>query len=37
MKWLSRIGTQASRLVSMELFRYIISPGFFVSVGFIGP
>jgi manganese transport protein len=36
MKWLSHIGKQASRLASMELFRYI-GPGFFVTVGFIDP
>lgn len=36
MKWLSHIGRQASRLASMELFRYI-GPGFFVTVGFIDP
>ncbi|NTW98901.1 MAG: Nramp family divalent metal transporter [Geobacteraceae bacterium] len=36
MNWLSHIGRQASRLASMELFRYI-GPGFFVTVGFIDP
>lgn len=36
MNWLSHIGKQASRLASMELFRYI-GPGFFVTVGFIDP
>jgi len=36
MKWLSHIGKQASRVASMELFRYI-GPGFFVTVGFIDP
>lgn len=36
MKWLSHVGKQASRLASMELFRYI-GPGFFVTVGFIDP
>ena len=36
MKWLSHIGKQASRLASIELFRYI-GPGFFVTVGFIDP
>ena len=36
MKWLSHIGKQASRLTSLELFRYI-GPGFFVTVGFIDP
>ncbi|NTV49032.1 MAG: Nramp family divalent metal transporter [Geobacteraceae bacterium] len=36
MKWFSHIGKQASRLASMELFRYI-GPGFFVTVGFIDP
>src|SRR6185369_2566771 len=36
MKWLSHIGRQASRMASMELFRYI-GPGFFVTVGFIDP
>lgn len=36
MKWLSHIGRQASRLASIELFRYI-GPGFFVTVGFIDP
>ncbi|MBV5338253.1 MAG: Nramp family divalent metal transporter [Deltaproteobacteria bacterium] len=36
MKWLSHIGKQASRMASMELFRYI-GPGFFVTVGFIDP
>ncbi|RII29974.1 MAG: Mg2+/Co2+ transporter [Geobacter sp.] len=36
MKWLSHIGRQASRLASLELFRYI-GPGFFVTVGFIDP
>ncbi|MFA7405236.1 MAG: Nramp family divalent metal transporter [Pelobacteraceae bacterium] len=36
MKWLSHIGKQASRLASLELFRYI-GPGFFVTVGFIDP
>jgi manganese transport protein len=34
--WISHIGTQASRLASLELFRYI-GPGFFVTVGFIDP
>jgi len=36
MNWLSHVGKQASRLSSMELFRYI-GPGFFVTVGFIDP
>ena len=36
MNWLSHIGRQASRLSSLELFRYI-GPGFFVTVGFIDP
>lgn len=36
MNWFSHIGKQASRLASMELFRYI-GPGFFVTVGFIDP
>lgn len=36
MNWLSPIGRQASRLASLELFRYI-GPGFFVTVGFIDP
>jgi manganese transport protein len=36
MNWLSHIGKQASRLKSLELFRYI-GPGFFVTVGFIDP
>jgi len=36
MYWLSHIGKQASRLASLELFRYI-GPGFFVTVGFIDP
>lgn len=36
MKWLSHIGKQASRMASLELFRYI-GPGFFVTVGFIDP
>ena len=36
MKWLSHIGKQASRLASLELFRYI-GPGFFVTIGFIDP
>jgi len=36
MNWLSHIGKRASRLASMELFRYI-GPGFFVTVGFIDP
>lgn len=36
MNWLSHIGKQASRLASMELFRYI-GPGFFVTIGFIDP
>lgn len=36
MNWLSHIGKQASRLASIELFRYI-GPGFFVTVGFIDP
>ena len=36
MTWLSHIGKQASRLASLELFRYI-GPGFFVTVGFIDP
>ena len=36
MKWFSHIGKQASRLASLELFRYI-GPGFFVTVGFIDP
>lgn len=36
MTWLSHIGKQASRLASLELFRFI-GPGFFVTVGFIDP
>ena len=36
MNLFSHIGRQASRLASMELFRYI-GPGFFVTVGFIDP
>lgn len=36
MNFLSHIGKQASRLASLELFRYI-GPGFFVTVGFIDP
>jgi manganese transport protein len=36
MSWLSHINKQASRLASLELFRYI-GPGFFVTVGFIDP
>ncbi len=36
MNWLSHIGRQASRIASLELFRYI-GPGFFVTVGFIDP
>ncbi len=36
MNWFSHIGRQASRLASLELFRYI-GPGFFVTVGFIDP
>jgi len=36
MNWLSHIGKQASRLASLELFRYI-GPGFFVTVAFIDP
>jgi manganese transport protein len=36
MNWLSHIGKQASRMASLELFRYI-GPGFFVTVGFIDP
>ncbi len=36
MNWLSLVGKQASRLASMELFRYI-GPSFFVTVGFIDP
>jgi len=36
MNWLSHIDKQASRLASLELFRYI-GPGFFVTVGFIDP
>jgi len=36
MNWLSHLGKQASRLASMELFRYI-GPSFFVTVGFIDP
>ncbi|MDD2308335.1 MAG: Nramp family divalent metal transporter [Desulfuromonadaceae bacterium] len=36
MNWFSHIGKHASRLASMELFRYI-GPGFFVTVGFIDP
>jgi len=36
MNWLSHIGKHASRLASLELFRYI-GPGFFVTVGFIDP
>lgn len=36
MNWFSHIGKQASRLASLELFRFI-GPGFFVTVGFIDP
>lgn len=36
MNLFSNIGKQASRLASLELFRYI-GPGFFVTVGFIDP
>jgi manganese transport protein len=36
MNWFSHIGKQASRLASLELFKYI-GPGFFVTVGFIDP
>jgi manganese transport protein len=36
MNILSHIGQQASRLASIELFKYI-GPGFFVTVGFIDP
>ena len=36
MNWLSHIGKQASRLASLEFFRYI-GPGFFVTVAFIDP
>ncbi len=36
MNWFSHIGKQASRLASLELFRYL-GPGFFVTVGFIDP
>lgn len=36
MNWFSHIGKQASRLASLEFFRYI-GPGFFVTVGFIDP
>lgn len=36
MNWFFHIGRQASRLASLELFRYI-GPGFFVTVGFIDP
>jgi len=36
MNWFSHIGKQASRIASLELFRYI-GPGFFVTVGFIDP
>lgn len=36
MNWLSHLGKRASRLASMELFRYI-GPSFFVTVGFIDP
>ncbi len=36
MNWFSHIGKQASRVASLELFRYI-GPGFFVTVGFIDP
>lgn len=36
MNVLSHIGQQASRLASIELFKYI-GPGFFVTVGFIDP
>lgn len=36
MNYFSHIGKQASRLASLELFRYI-GPGFFVTVGFIDP
>lgn len=36
MNLLSHVGKQASRLASIELFRYI-GPGFFVTVGFIDP
>lgn len=36
MTWLNHIGRKASRLASLELFRYI-GPSFFVTVGFIDP
>lgn len=36
MNWFSHLGKQASRLASLELFRYI-GPSFFVTVGFIDP
>ena len=36
MNWLLHLGKKASRLASMELFRYI-GPSFFVTVGFIDP
>jgi len=36
MNWLSHIALKASRLASLEFFRYI-GPGFFVTVGFIDP
>jgi manganese transport protein len=36
MNWFSHLGRQASRLASLELFKYI-GPGFFVTVGFIDP
>lgn len=36
MKFLSHIGKQASKLASLELFKFI-GPGFFVTVGFIDP
>ena len=36
MNWFSHIGKQASRLASLELFRYI-GPGFFVTIAFIDP
>ncbi|MDD5757911.1 MAG: Nramp family divalent metal transporter [Desulfobulbaceae bacterium] len=36
MNWLTLLGQRASRLASMELFRYI-GPSFFVTVGFIDP
>jgi manganese transport protein len=36
MRVLTHIGQQASKLASIELFKYI-GPGFFVTVGFIDP